>query len=60
MWDKKRGEPKYDQRNDVLWLGPYIAKKKFEKGKYYLSAMDGRKMPLLDDGSLLRPYVQGT
>jgi hypothetical protein len=22
MWDKKRGKPKYDERNKVLWLGP--------------------------------------
>jgi hypothetical protein len=60
MWDKKRGEPKYDERNEVLWLGPYIVKKKSEKGKYYLSSMDGRKMPLPVDGSLLRPYIKGT
>jgi hypothetical protein len=59
MWDKKKGKPKYDQINDVLWLGPYIFKKKSEKGKYYLFAMDGRKMPLLVDGYLLWPYVQG-
>jgi aromatic ring-cleaving dioxygenase len=60
MWDKKRGEPKYDERNEVLWFGPYIVKKRSKKGKYYLSAMDGRKMPLLVDGSLLRPYIQRT
>jgi hypothetical protein len=27
MWDKKKGESKYDQRNDILWLGLYIIKK---------------------------------
>jgi hypothetical protein len=53
MWDKRKGEPKYDQRSDVLWLGPYIMKKKSEKGSYYLSSMDGRRMPLPVDGSLL-------
>jgi hypothetical protein len=53
MWDKKRGEPKYDERNEVLWLGLYIVKKKFEKGKYYLSSMDGRNMSFPVDGSLL-------
>jgi hypothetical protein len=42
MWDKKRGNPKYDERNKVLWIGPYIVKNKSEKGKYYLSSMDGR------------------
>jgi hypothetical protein len=60
MWDKKRGEPKYDERNEMLWLGPYIIKKKSEKGKYYLSAMDGRTMSLPVDGSLLQPYIKGT
>jgi hypothetical protein len=46
MWDKKRGEHKYDERNKVLWLGPYIVKKKSEQGKCYLSTMKGRRMPL--------------
>jgi len=53
LWDKKKGETKYDQINDVLWLDPYVVKNKSEKGKYYLSAMDGRKMPLPFDGYLL-------
>jgi hypothetical protein len=60
MWDKKRGKPKYDEWNKVLWLGPYIVKKKFEKEKYYLSSMDGRRMPLPIDGPLLQPYIKGT
>jgi hypothetical protein len=59
MWDKRKGNPKYDKMNEVLWLGPYIIKK-FEKGTYYLCAMDGRKMPLIVDMSLLRPYIKGT
>jgi hypothetical protein len=53
MWDKRKGKPKYDQKNNNSWLGPYIIKKKSEKEKYYLTAMDGRKMPLPVDGSLL-------
>jgi hypothetical protein len=60
MWDNKKGKPKYDQKDDNSWLGPYIIKKKFEEEKYYLKSLDGRKMPLLVDGSLLRPYVQIT
>jgi hypothetical protein len=60
MWDKKRGGPKYDQRNDVLWLGPYIVKKKSKEGKYYVSTMNERKMPLLVDESLLRSYIKRT
>jgi hypothetical protein len=57
MSDKKMGEPKYDEKNEVLWLGPYIAKNKSEKGTYYLSTMDGRRMALPVDGSLLRPWA---
>jgi hypothetical protein len=53
MWDKKRGEPKYDMRNGVLWIGSYIVKKNYEKRKYYLFSMDGRKMSLPIDGFLL-------
>jgi aromatic ring-cleaving dioxygenase len=31
MWDKKKGNSMYDQRNDNSWLGPYIVKKKYDK-----------------------------
>ena len=60
MWDKRKGKPKYDQRNNNYWLGPYIIKKKSKKEKYYLTALDERKIPLSVDGSLLQPYIQGT
>jgi hypothetical protein len=50
---KRKGKPKYDKKSEILWLGPYIVKKKSEKGTYYLSSMDGRKMPLPVDGSIL-------
>ena len=60
MWDKNKGKPKYDQKDDNSWLGPYIIKKKHDKENFYLIALDGRKMPLPMDGSLLRPYVQVT
>jgi hypothetical protein len=60
MWDKMKGKPKYDKKNNNSWLGPYIIKKKSEKEKYYLLAMDERKMPLLVDGTFLQRYIQGT
>jgi hypothetical protein len=44
MWDKKKGKPRYDQKDDNSCLGPYIVKKKSDKEKYYLTALDGRKM----------------
>jgi hypothetical protein len=31
MWDKKKGKPKYDQKDDSSWLGPYIIKNKSNK-----------------------------
>jgi hypothetical protein len=46
MWDKRKGKPKYDKKSEIIWLGPYIVKKKSKKGTYYLSSMDGRKIPL--------------
>jgi hypothetical protein len=60
MWYNRKGKPKYDKMSEVLCLGPYIIKKKSEKGNYYLSSMDRRNIPLLDDGSILLPYVDGT
>jgi hypothetical protein len=60
MWDKRKGKPKYDQKDDISRLGPYIIKKNYEKEKYYLTALDRRKISLPIDGSLLRPYIQGT
>jgi hypothetical protein len=44
MWDERKGKPKYDKKSEILWLGPYIVKKRSEKGTYYLSAMDERKI----------------
>jgi hypothetical protein len=59
-WDKKKGKPKYDKGNTILWLGPYIIMKMLEKETYYVSAMDGRRMPLPVDGSLLQLYIKET
>jgi hypothetical protein len=53
MWDKRKGKPRYEQKYNNSWLGPYIIRKKSDKERYYLIALDGRKMPLLVDGSLL-------
>jgi hypothetical protein len=60
MWDKKKGKPKYEKKDDNSWFGPYIVKNKSDKENYYLTTLDGRKMPLPVDGSLLWPYVQVT
>jgi len=60
MWDKKKGKPKYNKKSEVLWLGPYVVNKTYKKGNYYLSAMDGRKIPLPVDGSIFLPYINRT
>jgi hypothetical protein len=59
MWDKKKGKPIYDQKDDNSWLVPYIFKK-YDKEKYYWTTLDGRNIPLPVDGFLLWPYVQVT
>jgi hypothetical protein len=57
MWDKRKGKPIYDQKDNNSWLGPYITKKKSDKERYYLKTLDGRKLPLPIDGSLLQPHI---
>jgi len=52
MWDKKKGKLEYD-KSEIIWLNPYVIKKKYENGTYYLSSMDGRKMTLPVHGSIL-------
>jgi hypothetical protein len=58
MWDKRKGKPRYDQRDENSWLVPYIAKKDSNKERYYLTTLNGRKIPLPVHGSLLQSYVQ--
>jgi hypothetical protein len=60
MWDKRKGKSRYEQKDKNSWFGPYIIKKKYDKERYYLTTLDGRKMPLLVDGSLLQPHIQVT
>jgi hypothetical protein len=57
MWDKRKGKSRYEQKDNNSWFGPYIIKKKSDKERYYLTALDGRNMPLPIDGSLLQPHI---
>jgi hypothetical protein len=57
MWDKRKGNPIYEQTYNNSWLSPYIIKKKSDKERYYLIPLDGIKMPLPIDGSLLQPHI---
>jgi hypothetical protein len=61
MWDKKKGKPKYEnKKSKTLWLGPHIVNKNSQKGGYFLATTDGRKIPLLVDGSILQHYINET
>jgi hypothetical protein len=31
MWDKRKGKPRYDQRDDNSWLGPYMSRRSLIK-----------------------------
>jgi hypothetical protein len=57
---KERASPDMNKTDNNSWLGPYIIRKKFDKERYYLTALDGTKMPLPVDGSLLQPHIQVT
>jgi hypothetical protein len=46
MWDKRKGKPRYERKDNSSWLGPYIIKKKSDKESYYLTALERQKMPL--------------
>jgi hypothetical protein len=60
IWDKGNDKPRYDQKDNNSWIGPYIIKKKLDKERYYLTTLNKRKMPLPIDGSLLQPHIQVT
>jgi hypothetical protein len=60
MWDKRKGNPIYKQKDTNSWLGPYIIKKKSDKESYYLTKLDRRRIPRPIDGSLLQPHIQVT
>jgi hypothetical protein len=57
IWHKRKGNPIYNQKDNNSWFGPYIIRNKSDKERYYLKALDVRKMPLPVDGSLLQPHI---
>jgi hypothetical protein len=59
LWDKKRGEPNYDPKDEILWVGPFIVKNK-ENNLYNVFTMTGRKVPVGYEASRLCPYIDGT
>jgi hypothetical protein len=41
---------------DSLWLGPYQIEKKSGTNYFYLTTVEGRRMPLPVNGYFLKPY----
>jgi hypothetical protein len=60
MWEKRKGKPIYEYKDNNSWLVPYIIKNKSDKKKYYLTTLDGIKMPFPIDGFLLQPHIHVT
>jgi hypothetical protein len=59
VWDKRRGLPSFDPKDEVLWAGPCVVKEK-KNNLYTLSTLAGRKMPCGFATSHLCPYIDGT
>jgi hypothetical protein len=54
MWDKRKGKPIYEQKDNNSWFGTYVIINNYDKEKYYLTTLDRRNIPLPIDGSLLQ------
>jgi hypothetical protein len=59
LWDKRREKLGMHQKFDSLWLGPYKIEEIDRPDYFYLSMIEGRRIPLLMNGSLLKHYYQG-
>jgi hypothetical protein len=46
MWDKRRDKPRMYQNFESLWLGPYKTEEKSRLDSFYLTTIEGRRMPL--------------
>jgi hypothetical protein len=46
MWDKRKGQPNTCKEFDKFWLGPYKIEKKSINDSYYISTLEGRRLPL--------------
>jgi hypothetical protein len=60
MWDKRREKPGMHQKFDSLWLGPYKIEEISSPYSFYLSIIEGRRMRLPVNGSLLKNYYKGS
>jgi hypothetical protein len=53
---QEKGEARYAQKFDSMWLGPYRIERKAGINSFYLANLDGEKFPLLVNGQLLKLY----
>jgi hypothetical protein len=60
MWDKRREKPGMHHKFDSLWLGPYKIEEISGSDSFYLSTIEGRRMPLPVNGSLLKIITKAT
>ena len=58
LWDKRREKLGMHQKFDRLWLGPYRIEEVSEPNSFYLSMIEGTRISLLVNGSLLKHYLQ--
>jgi hypothetical protein len=59
MWDKRREKPGMHQKFDSLWLRPFKIEEISWPNSFYLSMIEGRRMPRPVNVSLLKLYYQG-
>lgn len=56
MWDKRKGQPNTCKEFDKFWLDPYKIEKKSVNDSYYISTLEGRRLPLPTSRSNLKPH----
>jgi hypothetical protein len=58
LWDKRREKLGIHKMFDSIWIGPYKIEEVSGPDSFYLSTIEGRRMPLPVNGSLLKHYFQ--
>jgi hypothetical protein len=56
MWDKQRENPGKHGKFNSLWRGPFLVESVARNNYFYLSHLDGEKLPLPMNGQTLKLY----
>jgi hypothetical protein len=59
MWDTQKGEPTNAKGSIQSWLRPFEIRMESVDDSYYLSTLEGRRLPLPISGRLLKPHQGG-